>query len=476
MLSLVWVMPAEAKSEIDFTQLEKGEIKAGGTTTHFKRANAKAFSHPAANMPFEAQLDFRIGNGIFKKLWVAAPSSTTASDGLGPQYNARSCMQCHVRDGRGHTPEANWPDDNAVSMFLRLSIPPQNVEQQQLLRERKLGAIPEPMYGTQLQEFAVTGLPAEGKMQIRYTEKQITLNDNEQVSLRVPEYSISNLGYGPIHPQLMMSPRIAPAMIGLGLLENIPDKAILALADPEDRDGDGISGRINRVWDNQKNTTAIGRFGWKAGNPSLNQQNNAAFNGDIGISTPYARKATGECTEQQTLCMQMPGGNTAIHEGLEASNEMNRVLLFYTRHIAVPARRNTNNPEVLAGKKLFHQAGCVSCHTPKFVTQNTPDRPLLSDQLIWPYTDLLLHDMGEGLADYRPEFAANGREWRTPPLWGIGLTEKVSGKSHYLHDGRARTLLEAILWHGGEAESAKQNVAMMSGKDRSNLIKFLESL
>jgi CxxC motif-containing protein (DUF1111 family) len=467
---------AGTQAAIDFSKPETGEQLSGGATTHFKRANAKAFSHPAANMPFEQQLDFRIGNGIFRKLWVAAPSSTTASDGLGPLYNARSCMQCHTRDGRGHTPDANWPEDNAVSMFLRLSIPAQNPEQEQLLLERRVSSIPEPTYGNQLQDFAVTGLQAEGKMQISYNEEQIRLADDETVSLRHPSYSITNPGFGPFHPELMISPRIAPAMIGLGLLEQIPEQAILALADPEDKNGDGISGRANQVWDNQKQQISLGRFGWKAGSPTLNQQNNSAFNGDIGISTPYSPKPSGDCTALQLVCLQMPNGNTEQQEGLEASSEMNRVLLFYSRHIAVPARRNVADPEVLKGKELFHSSGCASCHQPSFVTAETSELPMLSQQLIWPYSDMLLHDMGEGLADNRPEFAANGREWRTPPLWGIGLTKKVSGKENYLHDGRARTLLEAIIWHGGEALTSRKKVQQLSSEERNQLIKFLESL
>lgn len=473
---LAVLMSKGAIADSEFGKLEAGEIAQGGDTTHYKTANAKAFTHPAANMPFKRQLDFKVGNGIFKKLWVAAPSSTTASDGLGPLYNARSCMQCHVRDGRGHTPEGNWPQDNAVSMFLRLSIPPQTMSQRQAIQEGRLGAVPDPMYGGQLQDFAVTGLEAEGRMHVSYTESTVELSGGQQVSLRSPEYQITDLGYGPTHPDLMISPRIAPAMIGLGLLENISETDILALSDPEDSNNDGISGRTNQVWDQQKQKTALGRFGWKAGHPSLNQQNNSAFNGDIGISTPYAPNPNGDCTELQLSCQAMANGNSKHLENLEASSKMNTVMLFYTRHIAVPARRNANHADVLAGKKVFYETGCQLCHQPSFVTADNPDLPQLSNQLIWPYTDLLLHDMGEGLADNRPEFRASGREWRTSPLWGIGLMDTVSGQSNFLHDGRARSLLEAILWHGGEAETAKLKVKNMPVRDRDNLIKFLESL
>ncbi|MCV6587696.1 MAG: c-type cytochrome [Marinobacterium sp.] len=460
----------------DFSKAEAGEHLPGGSSTHLKRHDKKAFTHPSANMPFEQQLDFKVGNGIFKKIWVSSPSSTTASDGLGPLYNARSCMRCHVRDGRGHTPDANYPDDNATSMFLRLSIPPQNADQRQALAESRQAVIPEPTYGGQLQDFAIQGLPIEGRMYIRYTEKTLSLSDGESASLRVPEYSITDLGFGPLHPQTMISPRVAPPMIGLGLLEAIPEAALRASEDPHDRDGDGISGRANIVWNGETGRTEIGRFGWKAGMPTLNQQNNSAFNGDIGISNAYFSNPAGDCTEHQPVCLNAPNGNTPAQDNLEASRLMSQLLLYYSRNLAVPARKNVNDPQVLAGKEVFYNTGCIRCHTPKFDTGTDTLGMEQRNQLIWPYTDLLLHDMGEGLADNRPEYQANGREWRTPPLWGIGLTKIVNGKTHFLHDGRARNLLEAVLWHGGEAEAAKQAVIHMNKDDRANLIRFLESL
>ncbi|MDI3324215.1 di-heme oxidoredictase family protein [Pontibacterium granulatum] len=461
----------------EFTQSEAGERYAGGRGTHLKRVDKRAFMHPTSNLPFKQQLDFRVGQGIFKKLWVTAPTATTASDGLGPLYNARACRQCHIGNGRGHPPKTNWPDDNAVSMFLRLSIPPQNEEQKRLLAERKIGVIPEPIYGGQLQDFAVPGLPGEGRMTISYRETPVTLADGTTVSLRKPTYSITEPAYGPLHPQLMISPRVAPPMIGLGLLEAIDSKAILAREDRDDRNNDGISGRANRVWNGDKQQVDIGRYGWKAGHATLNQQNNSALNGDIGISNPAFQNPYGDCTEQQSDCLQMPNGNTDRHDNLEASRQMTDAMLLYTRNLAVPARRNVDDPQVLAGKKVFYDSGCESCHRAKFVIADDPSEPQnRAPQLIWPYSDLLLHDMGEGLADGRPEYAANGHEWRTPPLWGIGLTETVSGHTYFLHDGRARNLLEAILWHGGEAQTARNAVVQLPTAQRNNLIRFLESL
>ena len=460
----------------DFSQPQAGEHLPGGSASTRKKASRDLFMQPSGNMAFNKKLDFKLGNGIFRKLWVSSPSSTTASDGLGPLYNARSCMGCHVRDGRGHTPAGNWPEDNAISMLMRLSIPPQNEEQQAQLSSGYMGVIPEPTYGGQLQDFAVTGIDAEGRIHTTYTPVTVTLNGGEQVELRKPEYRVTDLSAGPLHPDTMLSVRIAPPMIGLGLLEAISEADILSWADPDDTDNNGISGRANRVWNVVEGKPTLGRYGWKAGNPTLDQQNNGAFNNDIGISTPMMRAAYGDCTEAQKVCRELPDGNTPAQDNAEASQQMIDWLLFYTSNLAVPVRPDAAKPEVLAGKQVFFDSGCADCHRPNYRTSTRADMPEQSDQLIWPYSDLLLHDMGDALADNRPEFAASGREWRTPPLWGIGYTKTVSEEAHYLHDGRARTLLEAVLWHGGEAEAAKQKVIAMAKSQRDNLITFLESL
>ncbi len=474
MATIALATPAIAAT--DYSQPEPGEALPGGSTSHHKQLNINAFSQSSANMSFEKELDFKLGNGIFKKIWVPAPSSTTASDGLGPLYNARACQRCHLKDGRGHPPEANWPEDNAVSMFLRLSIPPQNDLQRQQLESGKVGVIPEPTYGGQLQDLAISGLAGEGRMVINYRESIVTLADGVKVSLRHPTYSIAELNYGPLHPQTMVSPRVAPPMVGLGLLEALPATAIEALADPEDRDNDGISGRTNRVWNSFSQQQDLGRFGWKAGNPTLIQQAVGAFNGDMGVSTPFAPAASGDCTAQQTDCLRQPDGNTEQQDNAEASAEMVRLVEFYSRNLAPPARPDFDKPEVLKGKAVFHQSGCAACHQPSFTTASRRDMPEQSDQLIWPYSDLLLHDMGEALADNRPEFLASGSEWRTPPLWGIGLTKTVSGHTYFLHDGRARNLLEAVLWHGGEGSVSRDRVINLPTADRQALMTFLESL
>lgn len=462
---------------LDFSKLETGEAFPGGKATSRKRSvNRDAFSQPSGNMSFEKQLDFRVGNGIFKKVWVSAPASTKASDGLGPLYNARSCQRCHLKDGRGHPPAANWPDDDAVSMFLRLSIPPQSEEDRKLLASGRASVIPEPTYGTQLQDLSIQGHAVEGKIYIRYEEIPVRLAGGETVSLRKPSYEIRDLGYGPLHPDTLVSPRIAPQMIGLGLLEAVPEADIIALADPDDANGDGISGRVSRVWSRKHRKFMLGRFGWKAGAPSILQQSAEAFAGDMGLSTTLVPSPSGDCTAAQDRCLKAPNGVTASHDDAEVSDKFLDLVVFYAQNLAVPRRRNPDAPEVLAGKRIFHQIGCASCHQPKFVTEDVPGQPHLSKQTIWPYTDLLLHDMGEGLADHRPDGTATGREWRTAPLWGIGLTKVVSGHTYFLHDGRARNLTEAILWHGGEAQASRDAFAALSKEDRDRLIAFVNSL
>lgn len=460
-----------------FVQAEPSEHLPGGSaTSKQKTVNRNSFSQASGNLDFKREFDFKIGNGLFRKLWVSAPASTEASDGLGPLYNARACQRCHLKDGRGHPPRANWPDDDAVSMLMRLSVPPQNDAQLAALESGSKSVIDEPSYGGQLQDFAIAGHPAEGRIQIAHEPVPVELADGTVVELQKPIYAITDPGYGALHPQVMMSPRIAPQMIGLGLLESIPAQDILALADPDDADGDGVSGRPNMVWSQEFDKLMLGRFGWKAGQPTVRQQSAGAFAGDIGLSTSLNPNGFGDCTVHQSACRAAPDGNTPRLGNVEVSDTMLELVTFYSQNLAVPRRRDVGDPDVLAGKALFYGAGCTSCHRPKFMTGHDKVQPQLAGQLIWPYTDMLLHDMGEGLADNRPEALANGREWRTPPLWGIGLTEAVNGHTRFLHDGRARGLLEAILWHGGEAEAARRNVMGMSAEERAQLLRFLNSL
>ena len=456
----------------DFTAPEAFEARPAGAATVRARMTADAFSQFSANMPLAREMDFKLGNALFRKTWVASPASTAASDGLGPLYNARACQDCHLKDGRGHPPEG--PEDSRVSMFLRLSVPggtnPEGIKDW-------LATQGEPTYGSQLQDLAAPGHVAEARMEVSYTGVPVTLAEGEVVLLRAPRYAVSNPGFGPLADDVMLSPRVAPQMIGLGLLEAIPAADILALEDPEDADGNGISGRAQIVPSVEFGVPMLGRFGLKAGSPTVKEQTAAAFAGDMGLSTPLHPDPWGDCTAGQVSCRTAPHGQEpGQRDGLEVDAASLDLVTFYARNLGVPDRRNLDSPQVLRGKKLFQALACAGCHTPKYVTNRLEGQPEQSFQLIWPYTDLLLHDMGPGLADNRPEGRATGLEWKTPPLWGVGLTANVSGHMQLLHDGRARSLLEAILWHGGEAQAARDGVIALPKSDRAALIAFLESL
>lgn len=427
------------------------------------QADTNAYSLPQANMSMTKRLDFSVGNSFFRNPWVEAPASTAARDGLGPLFNTNSCQGCHVKDGRGNPPSVDAP---SVSLFLRLAVPADPVADAHILKTQ--GFKPAPVYGSQLQTAALPGAKPEADLHLQWASETVVLADGEQVSLRKPIYRINNPNYGPLPENLLVSPRVAPQMIGLGLLEAIPLSRLQALADPGDADGNGISGKLNQVWDLESQQTVAGRFGWKAAEPNVHQQSMGAFAGDMGLTSSV--KTSTDCTPAQDCGRFSDGGDP------EVSDKVANFVAFYARSLAVPARRDLDSPSVQRGARLFNETGCAGCHTPRFQTGQVPERPDLSDQTIWPYTDLLLHDMGGKLADGRDEFLANGQEWRTPPLWGIGLAQVVNPNAGFLHDGRARTLEEAILWHGGEAKPVTAQYRALPVNDRQALIDFLKSL
>jgi CxxC motif-containing protein (DUF1111 family) len=372
-----------------------GEDHPGGSATSFKPRNASAFSHPSASMSFEKQLDFKVGDGIFRKQWVSAPSSTESSDGLGPLFNARACQNCHLKDGRGHPPAAR---ETASSLLVKLAVPPRNDGERKALDEHRRASINEPVYGGQLQTFAIQGFDAEGHVAIEDEPVAVRFADGQTVTLRRPRYRIADLAYGPLDPATMTSPRVAPPMIGMGLLELIPEADIVARADPDDRDGDGIRGVAQRAWSEVHGRLMLGRFGWKATAPTVADQTANAFAADMGLSTPALRVSAGDCTETQAACRKAPNGDDEV-EGVEVTRTMFDLVVFYARNLAVPGRVNAQDAKVLDGKRLFAAIGCAACHVPSHVTGTDPDQSHLSGETIWPYTDLLLHDMGEGLAD-----------------------------------------------------------------------------
>jgi CxxC motif-containing protein (DUF1111 family) len=435
-----------------------GERSGGATTVDATGRNA--FSFPLANLSDAERTRFAIGNSFFRRNWVEAGASTTARDGLGPHFIARSCGGCHVQDGRGAPPATL--DEAAVALLLRLSLP---------------DGTPEPTYGDQFNNAAVPGVKAEGRVTLRWREVPGRFADGTRYTLRAPVYGFADLAYGPMARDVRVSPRIAPQLIGVGLIEAIPAEEIERNAAEQSALTGPLAGPIkgmpNRVRDAFGEREMIGRFGWKANVATLAHQTAGAFLGDIGITS--SRFPDEACTGAQRDCRAAPsGGRPEIDDKTLAD------VVFYQAALAPPARRDANDAQVKRGQQLFAQVQCAVCHRPSYVTGEGPfaalTSPALARQRIWPYTDLLLHDMGEALADHRPDGKANGRQWKTPPLWGIGLIREVNGHQQLLHDGRARGVMEAILWHGGEAEASKQQVLKMNRSDREALMRFVNSL
>ena len=463
----VWlVLPGQLHGQTvqDGVGLPVARHEAGIST---RAPGGNVLSRPMATLGLADHAPFSIGRAVFRRAWEQAPGPDPSAAGLGPLFNARACGQCHGADTHGHPPDGPPPGPASQSIVVRLSVPGATVADT---------PAPDPVYGSHLQHTAIPGHAAEGRLQTQWTETEVILRGGEIASLRAPTYRIVDTGYGPISDDIMLSVRMAPPMIGLGLLEAIPEDQILANADPEDVDGNGISGRSNRMDSLVLGPNALGRFGWKASVATLAEQNADAFSRDLGVSSRLAPSAWGDCTTAQGACRNAAYGAEDVTGAAEIDDRFMDFLLFYTRTVAVPARRAAEDPAVQSGGALFDTLGCTGCHQPSFTTAAIAAHPSLANQTIWPYSDLLLHDMGPGLADGRPDGLATGREWRTPPLWGIGLRQWAGGSAHFLHDGRARTLTEAVLWHGGEAEAARDAFAALPPEDRTAVIRFLEAL
>ena len=444
---LFYFLQSCKENTTDPVEAPEDDILSGGATTVMINGSL-AFSQPAANLSGENLDKHLAGDSHFEQSFVKAPSQI--NPGLGPLFNNNSCINCHISDGRGNPPIAG---EQLETMLIRISVPGTGEHN---------SPNPVPGYGTQLQTQTIIGYEPEGSVQITYTEMPGKYPDGTTYSLRKPNYIIT----GNVPGGILISPRVAPFIIGLGLLEAIPEEAILANADENDINQDGVSGRTNYVWNYKDNRTELGRFGWKANTPTLIQQAASAYNQDIGITSPLFPMencySSGQCD--------------TTNDDPEISQKILDEVELYVQTLGVPARRNYDDPTVKLGKALFTQVGCNSCHITEFTTGTFTKVPELSNQKIHPYTDLLLHDMGEELADNRPDFEATGREWRTPPLWGIGLVQVVNGYSFLLHDGRARNLEEAILWHFGEGENSREKFMNLSKSEREALIKYLQSL
>lgn len=452
----------------------------GGNATVSISPFASSMS-PATSLPREKLPAFHAGKALANQPWIKAPTTTTARDGLGPLYNARTCLACHINGGRGLLPTN---DNILAASVLRLSISGTDVDAQ-------AGITAHPVYGDQMQvrsvaladQLALTPeqvgagaeeeAPAEAKVYLHWLESDFIYPDGASVTLREPKPLIQSLGYGALGNNVALSLRNAPAIHGVGLIELIPDASIESLEDPEDRDGDGISGRQNLVWNRSESRTAPGRFGWKANLPDLAHTVAAAFAKDLGISNPLFPES--QCTLSQVRCRQMASGADG-DEGVELSSDLLQLVADFTANLGVPEARPLDEALHKRGAHLFESVGCAACHHPTYLTGQSRSYPHLSDQEIWPYSDFLLHDMGAALADERDDYLANGREWRTPPLWSIGLAQSINGAPNFLHDGRARSVEEAILWHDGEAAASREQFADLPSVQRETLILFVKSL
>ncbi len=443
---------------------EDPTLSAGSFT--IRRFDHRAFSEPASVLTPKQRQIFMAGRSVFNRKW-ASVNSLNGDWGLGPTFIADRCSACHVNSGRGSPPQSSG--EQLLSMLVRLSTPG---------TDEHGGPKPHPNYGDQLQNRSLDGrsvdlayagapVPNEADLFLDWEESTAAFADGETVTLRRPKLRIENLKFGELGADTMTSLRMAQPLVGIGFLEAVPEETILSIAAKQR--ALNFNGRPNRVWDAVNRRMSLGRFGWKANVPGLKQQIAAAAIGDMGVnSNLYAEQ---NCPPVQTLCAkQLPGNFPEIID-----REIDAVELWL-QGLAVPARRDVDDAQVRRGAELFARAQCAVCHVPAMKTGAFAKLPQLSGQVFHAYTDLLLHDLGEGLADGRPDFGAGPRDWRTPALWGLGLSQIVGGGIALLHDGRARNVTEAILWHGGEATDAREAFRRMTGGEREYLIRFVESI
>ncbi|CAN0337325.1 unnamed protein product, partial [Phaeothamnion confervicola] len=379
---------------------------------------ALAYTHPAPGLDPALHEQFGSGRDEFNQRWVVL-LAIGGKWGRGPTSNAEACVDCHVNNGRGHAPKS--PAENLASMVVRLSIPGE---------DGYGGPRPHPRYGDQLQNQGELGrVPAEGDATIAWENDEEQLGDGERITLRKPRLSFNGLAFGDLGPDTLTSIRIAAPIVGAGLLDAVSPDTLQEIAGQQRQIG--FNGRMNHVWDAERQATVPGRFGWKASQPNLRQQVASAFLNEMGVTTSLLKQEN--CPPIQTACRKRAPGMVP-----EQPDRAFDALLVYLRAVGVPARRRIDDPVALRGEQLFAQAQCSVCHVGELKTGAYPAFARLGHQVIHPYTDLLLHDMGEGLADGRPDYLAGPRDWRTPPLWGIGLTDSVNGNAALLHDGRAR--------------------------------------
>lgn len=424
---------------------------SGGAATVFD-ATTHAFSNEMPGLDTRSARVHQIGDQTFAQTFVAPPSPIFT--GLGPIFNNISCTNCHRNDGEG-IPTAGFSNSG---LLFRISQPGTDANG---------GPLGVPGFGLQIQDQAVLGVQPEATMNISYSDLPVVYPDGTTVTLRQPAYLLQN-PYTTMPASYMLSPRLAPRLVGMGLLENIPESTILSFVDANDANGDGITGKANYIYDEYTKKTELGRFGLKANTSTLLLQVATAYQQDMGVTSYVQTTESGDGQAQMSV----------VHGDVqpELVDSLLNYVVFYIKTLGVPARRNITDADVQRGSVLFNQINCSGCHRPTMQTGVDVNLAGISNQRIHPYTDLLLHDMGSGLADNRPDFLANGNQWRTAPLWGIGMLNITNGTEYFLHDGRARTFEEAILWHDGEAKNAKQKFMQLSRTQRNQLFAFLQSL
>jgi CxxC motif-containing protein (DUF1111 family) len=408
----------------------------GGSATVAVHATAP-FMQLVPNIDAAQMVGVSQGRELFLAAWQPAPGPRALLDGLGPYFNANACSACHAVDGR----VAPLADSGATTPAV-------------LFRVGNAAGQEHPVLGAQLQHQATQGL-AEGV--VTWARDSATGLLRYVVSLF--DGSTSMEGY-------QIGARISPQLVGMGLLDLVPESQLLEYADADDRNGDGVSGRPH--WVVEEGVSRIGRFGWKAINATLRTQNAGAMHQDMGLTSPVNPQES--CTATQSVCTTAASGGSP-----EVSEESLMAVVDFMTVLAVPERRVSDQAVFNLGARLFNATGCTACHRPTLTTGTHPRFPSLNHQTLYAYTDLLLHDMGESLSDGVKEKDATAREWRTPPLWGLGIVEQKAG-ARFLHDGRAATLREAIEWHGGEAQSARDRFGALSENDKTTLLQFLRGI
>lgn len=456
--------PDNMSASINAEVLASQKYSGGGMTV--KRPSKRSYIYPGQAASRKRQLDFWSGFSFFRDPWVTAPSVTKARDGLGPLFNARSCIACHQAGSRAPMPQSGESLPTALLIRVGFNKPRLNHDNNN--------------YGGQIQPRAIKyinnklkqTLQHEAWLDLSYTFIDGQFSDGEAYQLQKPHYQLTKLAYGELPEHAALSPRYSPNVFGSGLLDAIAEQDLLAQEDSDDANNDGISPKYNRVLNIKSGQIELGRFGMKAKHPTLAQQVAAAFRDDIGITNSFFPEES--CTKSQLFCQQASA--LGEHETVEIEDKNLDLVITFNRLLGVPPARGLAKPKQQQGQRLFHQLGCAQCHTPSYLTDKNYYEPALANQKIWPYTDLALHDMGAELADGVYEYKATGTEWRTPPLWGIGLQKRITGQQRFLHDGRARSITEAILWHGGEAKLSQEKFKKLNKTERQALLMFVKSI